>query len=187
SENNDPNGTITLTRFNLLMNERKFTEAVAMLERSPAERSRGETSAPISKEFLLATAYRQMNDEPNARANYEIAREKAEAAVRDNPNDSPRHALLGLIYAGLGRCDEAKQTADRAVELLPETRDAFDGPLMAISRARIYMMCGDHATALAALEHSLQTPAGITLSELRFDPVWDPLRNEPRFEKMVAP
>jgi hypothetical protein len=73
------------------------------------------------------------------------------------------------------------------VELLPETLDAFDGPIMALSRARIYAMCGDHETALTALEHSLQVPAGVTESELRFDPVWDPLRNEARFQKMIAP
>ncbi|MFL6530377.1 MAG: tetratricopeptide repeat protein [Chthoniobacterales bacterium] len=185
-EANDPNGTITLTRFNLLMYQRKFDQAIAMLKRSPAERSRGETSAPISKEFLLATVYRQQGDEANARANYEIAREKAEAAVFENPDDPPRHALLGLIYAGLGRCDDAKRTADRAAELLPENRDAFDGPITAISRARIYAMCGDKETALSALEHSLQTPAGITTSELRFDPVWDPVRNEPRFQKLIS-
>ncbi len=185
-ENVDPNGTITLTRFNLLMYERKFDETIAMLRRSPAERSRGETSAPISKEFLLATAYRQLNDDQNARANYELARIKAEAAVQQSPEDAPRHVLLGLIYAGLGRCEDAKRTADRAAELLPESRDAFDGPLLAVSRARIYLMCGDREIALATLEQSLRTPAGITVSELRFDPVWDPLRNEARFEKLIS-
>lgn len=185
-ESNDPNGTITLTRFNLLTYQRKFDEAIAMLKHSPAERSRGETSAPISREFLLATVYRSKGDEANARANYELAREKAEAAVFENPDDAPRHALLALIYAGLGRCDDAKRTADQAVQLLPETLDAFDGPIMTISRARSYAMCGDHETALTALEHSLQTPAGITVAELRTDPVWDSLRDEPRFQKMVA-
>jgi TolB-like protein/Tfp pilus assembly protein PilF len=186
-ENVDPNGTITLARFNLLMRQRKFAEAIAMLKRSPAERSRGETSAPISKDFLLATVYRQMNDEPNARAHYEQALAQAEAAVRENPGDAPRHVLLGLICAGLGRCEEALQLGDRAIELLPDRRDAFDGPLLAVSRARIHCMCGDHETALAALERSLQTPAGITLAELRTDPVWDALRGEPRFQKLIAP
>lgn len=125
-ENVDPNGTITLTRFNLLMYQRKFPEIIEMLARSPAEKSRGETSAPISKAFLAATAHRQMNDEEKARASYEEARQKAEAAVRESPNDAPRHALLGLIYAGLNRCDEARAEGDRTAELLPETRDAFD-------------------------------------------------------------
>lgn len=185
-ENIDPNGTITLARHNLKMYERKFEELIGILERSPAEKSRGETSAPISKAFLKATVYAAMKETEKARANYEEAREKAEKAVQESPEDAPRHALLGLIYAGLGRCDEATAEARRAVELLPETKDAFDGPILAMSRARISMMCGDADTALALLDRSLQTPAGMTVHELRLDPVWDPLRSDARFQQMLA-
>jgi TolB-like protein/Flp pilus assembly protein TadD len=185
-ENIDPNGTITLSRYNLKMYERKFEELLGILQRSPAERSRGETSAPISKEFLQATVYAAMKDEARARENFAAARIKAEKAVQESPDDGPRHALLGLIDAGLGRCDEAKAEAQRAVDLLPESRDAFDGPILVMSRARIHMMCGDLDTAFALLQRSLQTPSGITAQELRLDPVWDPLRADPRFEKMLA-
>ena len=185
-ENIDPNGTITLARYNLKMYERKFDELLGILDRSPAEKSRGETSAPISKEFLKATVYRAMNDEANARTNYEEARAKAEQAVQESPDDGPRHALLGLIYAGLGRCDEAKAEAKRAVDLLPEAKDAFDGPILAISRARIHMMCGDLDTAFALLERSLERPSGITIHELRLDPVWDGLRADPRLEQLLT-
>ena len=185
-ENIDPNGSITLARFNYKMYERKFDEVIALLERSPAEKSRGETSAPISKAFLKATAYRAMKDEAKARTNYEEAREKAEIAVKESPDDGPRHALLGLIYAGLGRCDEAVAEGKRAVEFLPESKDAFDGPIMVMSRARISMMCGDFDTALALLDRSLQTPAGISIHELRLDPIWDALRSDPRFSQMLA-
>jgi tetratricopeptide (TPR) repeat protein len=87
---------------------------------------------------------------------------KTEKAVQESPKDGPRHALLGLIYAGLGRCEEAKAEAKRAVDLLPETKDAFDGPVLVISWARIHMMCGDLDNALALLDRSLQTPSGIT-------------------------
>src|SRR2546423_4287036 len=182
----DPNGTITLARYNLKMDERKFDELLGILERSPAEKSRGETSAPISKAFLKATVYKAMNDEAKARANYEEARDKAEKAVLESPDDGPRHALLGLIYAGLGRCDEAKTEARRAVDLLPESKDAFDGPILAVSRARIHMMCGDLDTAFALLDRSLQTPAGANIHELRLDPVWDGLRTDPSWQQMLA-
>ena len=185
-ENVDPNGTITLARYNLKMYERKFDELVSLLERSPAEKSRGETSAPISKAFLLATVYSQLKNEAKARASYEEARVKAETAVKESPEDGPRHALLGLIYAGLGRCDEAIREGKRAMELLSEAKDAFDGPIMVISRARISMMCGDIDTALALLDKSLQTPAGVTIHELRLDPIWDPLRPDPRFQQMLS-
>jgi tetratricopeptide (TPR) repeat protein len=185
-ENIDPNGTITLSRFNLKMYERKFQELLEILQRSPAEKSRGETSAPISKEFLQATVYAAMKDEARARASYIEASAKSEKAVQESPDDGPRHALLGLIYAGLGRCEDAKAEAKRAVDLLPETKDAFDGPILVISRARIHMMCRDLDNAFALLEHSLQTPAGITVHELRLDPIWDPLRSDPRFEPLLA-
>jgi TolB-like protein/Flp pilus assembly protein TadD len=185
-ENIDPNGTITLARYNLKMYERKFQELLEILRRSPAEKSRGETSAPISKEFLQATVYAAMKDEAHARASFLEARVKAEKAVQESPEDAPRHVLLGLIYAGLGRCEDAKNEAKRAVDLLPETKDAFDGPILVISRARIHMMCRDLDTAFALLEHSLQTRAGITIHELRLDPIWDPLRTDPRFEPLLA-
>ena len=185
-EDVDPNGTITLARYNLKMYERKFDELVGILERSPADKSRGETSAPLFRSFLLATVYAKKKEEAKARTNYEDARVRAESAVRESPEDGPRHALLGLIYAGLGRCEEAMAEAKRAVELLPETRDAFDGPILAVTRARVLMMCGDFDTALALLDRSLQTPAGVTIQELRVDPVWDALRADPRFQQMLA-
>jgi TolB-like protein/Flp pilus assembly protein TadD len=185
-ENIDPNGTITLARYNLKMYERKFQELIEILQRSPAEKSRGETSAPISREFLQATVYAAMKDEARSHASYLEARVKAEKAVQESPDDGPRHALLGLIYAGLGRCEEAKAEAKRAVDLLPETKDAFDGPILVISRARIHMMCGDLDTAFALLDRSLQTPSGITIHELRLDPIWDPLRADPRLQPMLA-
>jgi len=185
-ENIDPNGSITLARFNYKMYERKFDEVLGILERSPAEKSRGETSAPISKAFLRATVYAAMKDGARARTNYEEAREKAETAVRESPDDGPRHALLGLIYAGLDRCDEAVAEGKRAVELLPESKDAFDGPILVMSRARISMVCRDFDTAIALLDRSLQTPAGATIPELRLDPIWDPLRSDPRFQQMLA-
>jgi tetratricopeptide (TPR) repeat protein len=185
-ENIDPNGTITLARFNYKMYERKFDEVIAILDRSPADKSRGETSAPISKAFLKATAYAAMKDSAKARENYEQAREKAEAAVKESPDDAPRHALLGLIYAGLGRCEEAKTQAQRAVDLLPESKDAFDGPILVMSRARIHMTCGDLDTAFALLDRSLAVPGGVTIPELKLDPIWDPLRADPRFDQMLA-
>ncbi|HEY3661571.1 MAG TPA: tetratricopeptide repeat protein [Chthoniobacterales bacterium] len=130
-ENEDPNGTITLARYNYRLYQHDYPELIKILERSPAQKSRGETSAPISKAYLLATVYALTKDEAKAKANFEAALHPVEGAVRESPDDGPRHALLGLIYAGLGRCDEANAAGKRAVELLPETKDAFDGPILA--------------------------------------------------------
>lgn len=183
-ENPDPNGTITLTRYNYHLYRRDYAQLVHILERSPAQKSRGETSAPISKAYLLGTVYALMHDDAKAKTNFESARIQAEAAVQESPDDGPRHALLGLVYAGLGRCADAKREARRAVELLPETQDAFDGPILTVTEARVATLCGEHAAALKLLERSLQIPAGITVNELRRDPTWDPLRSELRFQRL---
>jgi serine/threonine-protein kinase len=184
-ENLDPNGTVTLARYNYHLYQHEYAELIQVLERSPAEKSRGETSAPISKDYLLGTAYALTNDQPKARAHFDTARAKAETAVNESPQDGPRHALLGLIDSALGRCDEAAAEGKRAVELLPESRDAFDGPILAVSRARISVRCRDYKTALDLLERSLSIPAGITVAELLHDPTWKPLQKESRFVQMT--
>ncbi|HMJ06110.1 MAG TPA: hypothetical protein VK474_07620, partial [Chthoniobacterales bacterium] len=97
-----------------------------------------------------------------------------------------RHALIGLIYAGLGRKEDAVREAKAAVDLLPLEKDAFDGPIYLIAQARVHLMCGDKATALALLERCAAIPCGVTVHELRLDPTWDALRTEPRFQKLIA-
>ena len=176
----------TLARFNVLFFERKFEQALEALVASPFPNLRGETSTPLPKAFLAAQVYRAMGDHDRARAAYEEARVMAQRALVEAPGDASRHALMGLIEAGLGRKEEAVRSGERAVELLPETVDAFDGPILVISLARIYTFVGEHEMAISRLEHSLSTPAGVTVNELKFDPTWDALRQHPQFQKLIA-
>ena len=92
---------------------------------------------------------------------------------------------LGMIYAALERKEDAIREGKRAVELLPESKDAFDGPALTLSLAQIYMFTGETDQALKLIEHSLNTPAGITAANLKIDPVWDPLRKDPRFQALI--
>lgn len=176
-----------LARFNVLFFERKYDEALTALAKSRFENMRGETSAPLPKSFLAAQLYRAKGDNGQARAAYEQALGVAERAVTDSPTDPSRHALLGLIYAGLGRNDEALREGNRAVEILPETKDAFGGPIFTVSLARIHTLVGNQDQAIALLERSLRTPNGITAAELRFEPTWDPLRANSHFQKLIGP
>ena len=175
-----------LARFNVQFFERKFDEAVASLAKTPFENMRGETSAPLPKAFLAAQAHRAKGDADQARLAYEQALPIAERALADSPGDAARHALVGLIYAGLGRNDEAVAAGRRAVEMLPETKDAFNGPILVVSLSRILTMTGAHDEAVALLQKSLVTPAGITLNELRLDPTWDALRAHPGFQRLIV-
>ena len=175
-----------LARFNVQFFERKFDEAIASLAQTPFENMRGETSAPLPKSFLAAQAYRAKGDLEQARIAYEQALPVAERALAESPGDASRHALVGLIYAGLGRKQEAVAAGRRAIEILPGSKDAFNGPILIVSLSRILTIVGAHEEAVSLLQRSLSTPGGITLHELRLDPTWDPLRADPGFHKLVA-
>jgi TolB-like protein/Flp pilus assembly protein TadD len=174
-----------LARFNVQLFERKFDEALASLARTPFDNMRGETSAPLPKSFLAGQVHRAKGDAEQARAAFEQALPIAERALADSPEDASRHSLIGLIYAGLGREKEAIAAGRRAIEIMPETKDALSGPILIVSLARILTMVGAHEEAISLLDRSLKTPAGITVSELRFDPTWDALRGDPYFQKLL--
>ena len=181
----DANGMLTLARFNLHFLERNYDEALAVLWRNPLENLHGETSTPLPKSFLAGQIYRLVPDKVKARDSYEHALGIAERAVAESPQEASRHALLGLIYAGLDRKEEAVSEGNRAVELLPESKDAFDGPIFVVSLARIHAIIGQREKAIDLLKHSLEMPAGTTVSELRLDPTWDSLRDHPRFRALI--
>ena len=178
-------GAVTLARFNVNFFERNFEEALGVLSRSPLENLHGETSTPLPKSFLAAQVYRLMPEPEKARTSYEHALGIAQRALEESPQDPARHALIGLIYAGLGRSEEAIREGNRALELMPESKDAMDAPILGISMGRIYTITGDPEKAIDLLEHSLRTPAGTSVHELRMDPTWDPLRQHPRFQRLV--
>ena len=178
-------GMVTLARFNLHFFDRNFDEALAVLWRSPLENLHGQTSTPLPKSFLAAQVYRLISNTEKARAEYEHALGIAQRALEESPQDSARHALMGLIYAGLGRKEEAIREGRGALELLPESKDAMDGPLLVVSMARIYSITGEAEKAIDLLEHSVQTPAGLTVHEIRMDPTWDTLRTHPRFQSLI--
>ncbi len=178
-------GMVALARFNLNFFERNFDEALAVLWRSPLENLHGQTSTPLPKSFLAAQVYRLIPKPEKAHAEYEHALEIAQRALEESPQDAARHALMGLIYAGLGHKEEALRAGNRALELLPESKDAMDSPILVTSMARIYAITGDAEKAIDLLQHLLQIPAGLTVHEIRMDPTWDILREHPRFQRLI--
>ena len=187
-EDVDPNGNATLARFQLKLFQRKYDEALKVLNRSSFNIffTRSYRGDYLPKSFLLAEAYGLMNDRARARSSLAEAQRIVDAAVRENPTDPRRHAVLGKIFAGLGRKEDAVREGKRAVELLPGTKDALDGPKMILALAEIYAALGDLDSAFPLLEHSLSSPAGTNVPLLKLDPMWDPLRKDPRFEKLLA-
>jgi len=181
----DPEGVITFSRINVLMLQRKFTEALAVLQRWPDEIIHGDSTAPTSKAFLEGVLYFCQGDKGKAEAALERARPFAEQSLRESPDDPARHVQLGFILAGLGLKEGAIAEGRRAVELNPESKDAFEGPQLTVSLAQIYAQTGENNQATQLLEHSIHTPNGITVPILKLDPIWDPLRKDPRFQALI--
>ncbi len=186
-ESSDPDGKVTLARFELKLLQRKFDEALQALNKSARNRfSTWKAGVPFPKPFLTAQAYQLANDNGKAYASFKEAQSIIERDVQENPIDASRHVLLGQVFAGLGRNIDAIQEGKRAIDLLPESKDALDGPAITLALARIYAMIGDSDSTLPLLAHSISSPGGITVPVLRLDPAWDRVRRDLRFQKLLT-
>ena len=165
----------------LLMLQRKFEQALAVLKQLP-DNVRGDEKP---KEYLEGALYTFLNDKQRAHSAFQRARPILEKAIQEGSGNASRHMTLGMVLAGLGEKDAAIAEGKRAVALLPETQDALDGPKMTLALAQIYAWTGENDAALELLERSLITPAGVTVSSLKLNPIWDPLRSDARFQALV--
>src|SRR5205814_9911653 len=140
---------------------------------------------PRLNEGLIA---RLANDQTKARAAFAGAREQQEKVVQAQPNYAAAVCLLGLIDAALGRKEQALQEGRRATDLVPVAKDALNGTSMIQYFAVIAAWVGEKGLALEQLEKAVRLPSfGIaTYGRLKLLPYWDPLRGDPRFEKIVA-
>ena len=181
----NPDGLATSARVWLLTLQRKFAEALQV-----AQQFRGETlsyfaPAPCPKAFMEGELYFYQGDKIRAQAAFEQAKTVAEKLVREAPDDAGRHSQLGAVLALMGRKEEAINEGKRAVELLPESQDAFDGPQATAALAVIYAWVGEHDEALRLIDHLLQVPSFMSVHVLKLDPAWDPLREDPRFQALI--
>jgi len=181
----DPQGLVTLGRAGVLTLQRKFKEALQVIQQFRGETLLVRASTTCPKASLEGTLYLYLDDKVDAHLAFERARIIAERLVRESPDDAARHGQLGLILAGLGQKDAAIAEGKRAVELLPESQDAFDGPYVTAELAQIYAWTGEHDQAFGLLDHLLLVPNGITIPGLKLDPIWDPLRKDPRYQALI--
>jgi serine/threonine protein kinase/tetratricopeptide (TPR) repeat protein len=136
--------------------------------------------------FIEAIIARMTKDEGKARAALTAARAEQEKNVQVQPNYGPPLCVLGLIDAALGRREEALREGRRAVELLPVEKDAMNGPLMIKYSAMIAAWVGNKDLACEQLATAIRFPSFLSYGHLKLLPFWDPLRGDPRFEKIVA-
>jgi TolB-like protein/Tfp pilus assembly protein PilF len=143
------------------------------------------------RDFWLGRVARLKGDVAAARAAFMRARTQLEEELRDHPDDISRLSHLGLIDAALGRKEEALSEGRRAMELVAIAPEAIKGPYTNEGFTRMWfaIICawaGERELALEQLEVLAKIPGGPSYGRLRLDPVWDPLRGDPRFEKIVA-
>src|SRR5205814_2932642 len=98
------------------------------------------------------------------------------------------HSLLGVAYAGLGNAAAAVSEGQKGMALQPTSEDPFEGPEREEAMAQIYALLGDADHAIPILKRLLHTPSvtGITPELMRIVPIWDPIRNDPRFQQLLA-
>jgi serine/threonine protein kinase/Tfp pilus assembly protein PilF len=140
----------------------------------------------MPRSFFEGLAARVRNDAIGAETAFTAARVELEKIVREQPDNAQALCVLGMTDAALGRRDDALREGRRAVELLPVTKDALAGAAVLTNLAITYAWAGEKDLAINQLEEVVRIPSPVSYGQLRLHPFWDPLRGDPRFEKIVA-
>jgi serine/threonine-protein kinase len=140
----------------------------------------------FNRPFIEGLIARFMKDDLKAQSAFAAARAEQEKIIQTQPNYGPALCVLGLIDAGLGRREEALREGRRAVELLPVEKDALGGIAMVKYLTVIAAWVGDKDLACEQLAIATRQPCDLSYGQLKLLPLWDPLRGDPRFEKIVA-
>jgi TolB-like protein/Flp pilus assembly protein TadD len=175
----------------------EFLLFLALCRRDSAEMGQALASLPpegivrrdllMPRSFCEGLAARARNDVAEAETAFTTARAEMEKIVREKPDYAQALCVLGMSNAALGRKEDAIREGRRAVELLPVTKDMMAGGVVLVNLAIIYAWTGEKELALEHLAKAILFPSSNFLSygQLKLHPFWDPLRGDPRFEKLV--
>ena len=173
--------------------------ALSLRERDPAAAQRALAAMPASgsgcydenipfpNSWCQGLVARLRGDETAARAAFTKAREDLEKTVRNQPDYAAALCALGVVDAALGNKENAIRIGERAVALVPDSKSAIEAPMLIQYLAVIYAWAGDKDHAIATLADAAKRPGShLSYGHLRLNPLWDPLRGDPRFEGIVA-
>jgi TolB-like protein/Flp pilus assembly protein TadD len=171
--------------FYLALCRRDFAEVTRALASVPPE-GIIPVNVRMPRHFCEGLAARAQGDVATAERAFTAARAEMEAMLREQPEYAEALCVLGMSDAALGRKEEALAEGRRAVELCPISKDAVLGAELLRNLAVIHAWTGEKDLALKQLEDALQIPSPISYGQLRLFPWWDPLREDPRFERLVS-
>lgn len=146
----------------------------------------GTDNVPFNRPFIEGVIARMTKDDGKARSAFTAARMEQEKIIQAQPNYGPALCVLGLIDAGLGRREEALREGRRAVELLPVEKDAIHGIAMVKYLAMIAAWVGDKDLACEQLANVIRRPSDLSYGQLKLLPFWDPIRDDPGFQKLLS-
>ena len=187
-----PSASALVTKITQLRLERNYTEAVRLVQARQAQFHFASEIEKRLNQLLLAWCQHDAGDAASAKVTAEQARNTLEPLYKDQQDNSVLAENLALLYAVLGNKESALKLSERAIMLAPSAKDHTYGPNGEENLALIQMMVGENSSAISHLTHLLQTPynswlygpPAITPALLRLDPVWDPLRGDPAFQKL---
>jgi TolB-like protein/Tfp pilus assembly protein PilF len=168
--------------------EREYDDAISAVSQRLAALPTSEQLGGFGKSLLVSAGYCYLWSGRPVEARNAFTRvinnlkPTPDAAVLPDANGTP--TVLALAYAGVGDKQKALAQAQRAIS--DYASDAINKPLAETTLAQVQLLFGDREAALAALPHLLEVPAGVSISDLKFNPFWDPLRNDPRFQTLIG-
>jgi len=170
---------------NAALYDRDFDAALRALAALPIDGCHRETIL-FPQVWCEGIVAQMRGDTASARAAFSSTRNEMAKLVREQPAYAEALCALGMADAALGHKEDAIREGRRAVELLPVTKDAIIGPLLVQNLALIFAWTGEKDLAFEQLSVAAKLPGYLSYGELRLHPYWDPLRGDPRFEKIVA-
>ena len=183
----DVGGGETSWRVLIAMMDRNYDEARRVLAASPrADFQDVDFSFYFPRAWYEGLIARAEGNKPKTIAAFTAARTVLESRLKNKPDDPRSLAVLAQVDANLGNKELALQEAQKAVALMPVSKDAYDGPLILQGLAQVYTWTGDHDRALDTLQTLLGMPGYISYGYLKTDPAWQPLRDHPRFQQLLS-
>jgi serine/threonine-protein kinase len=180
-----PAGALREDRLDLLRWDRRADSMLEVCKAAAGGVFTGQTWF-LPAALYAAWSHRLRGDRAAARDAFESARVFLDSVLKELPDDERVHAARGLALAGLGRRDDALNEAEWLEQSVAYRDDKYQGPIVAENRARILAQVGDADAALDEIESLLASPGQIGTHVLRLDPLWDPIRTHPRFQRLLA-